>query len=281
VILALPVGAQNRLTPDWRAVGNQLLESSVPGGLTSGAVARVWFSADGARLYARLDNGQVLENTEDDTWEKAKDAPAPPAGSAWEKNLKAKNWAALTEYRGYSIIGAAPVDAAISPVDGDDLVVANGHGLWRSLDGGDSWTSLNAGLPNFPGRRIIGVPGGGAAVLLNDGFREARWQTGEKQAWRVVASQAGMRDNSILNALEPLVGERPTRAVVDGNWRGDFGVGRFGADLAAGDAAERGTGGAGDVDLRDAGECADCAGNARWAERDAGDPDDERRHFLG
>jgi uncharacterized protein (TIGR03437 family) len=221
-VAARAQSARSTISADWRAVGNQILEAAVPVGLASGPVERVWFSADGARLFAQLDNGQVLENADDDSWQVAKGAGVAPPASVRAKNLQAKNWAALTGYRGQSIIGGAPVDAAISPVDGDDFVVANGQGLWRTRDGGESWTGLNAGLPNFPGRRILGIPGGtpgaGVTVLLLDGTSEARWQTGEKQAWRAGSSAAGLRDNAILAALQTVLGERPARAVVEGSW---------------------------------------------------------------
>ena len=204
-------------------MGNWALEAAAPVGLSSGAVSRVWFSADGASLYARLKNGKTLQTIDFESWKAVSTAPEPAAS-----RISARNWQALTEYRGFSLVGGAPLDAAISPVDGDDLVVANSHGIWRSLDGGESWTSLNAALPNFPGRRILGLPtsgpganaslNAGTRVLLEDGIREARWQPGERQAWRVVASEDAMRETALANALERILGARPARLMVRDNW---------------------------------------------------------------
>ena len=37
--------------PDWRRIGNSAIDLQLAG-VTTGAVSRVWYSADGARLFA-------------------------------------------------------------------------------------------------------------------------------------------------------------------------------------------------------------------------------------
>jgi uncharacterized protein (TIGR03437 family) len=60
---------------------------------------------------------------------------------------------------------------AISPIDRDHLVVANDYGVWRSLDGGRSWSGLNRFLPNLAVRRILSTPVGASGVrVLADGM---------------------------------------------------------------------------------------------------------------
>ena len=71
------------------------------------------------------------------------------------------------------------------PRNEDEIVVAGSAGIFRSLDGGQSWSSLNENLPNFPSARIRSLPEGaqGAQVEL-PGAMVVEWQPGERQAWR-------------------------------------------------------------------------------------------------
>ena len=79
---------------------------------------------------------------------------------------------------------------AVSPVNPDQLVVANNFGVWRSMDGGLSWAGLNQFLPNLGVRRILAagitgtridvdgmgvleLPPGGAVWLPSQGNRES------------------------------------------------------------------------------------------------------------
>ncbi|MEN6600910.1 MAG: hypothetical protein ABFD86_00735, partial [Bryobacteraceae bacterium] len=43
---------------DWRRIGNSAVELNLAAPAT-GSVERVWYSADGLRLYARVGSGQV------------------------------------------------------------------------------------------------------------------------------------------------------------------------------------------------------------------------------
>lgn len=134
--------------------------------------------------------------------------------------LAARDWEKLTEYRGVSIIGGPALDAAISPLDSDDIVLATRFGLWRTLDGGASWNSLNSGLSNLGVQRILSLPNGtqGTRILLEGNEFEAVWAPGEKDGWRVVPPQEAAREALLAASLGPVLGARPSRVVVAGSW---------------------------------------------------------------
>jgi uncharacterized protein (TIGR03437 family) len=43
----------------------------------------------------------------------------------------------------------------VSPLDSRQVVVGNDYGIWKSVDGGLSWSGLNEDLPNLPIRRLL------------------------------------------------------------------------------------------------------------------------------
>jgi uncharacterized protein (TIGR03437 family) len=153
-----------------------------------------------------------VETSDFETWTGSKSPGVAP-----DPQLSARDWRRMTEYRGESILGAPPIDAAVSPVDSDDLVVANARGIWRSLDGGKSWDSLNAGLTNFPGRRILSTPQGrlGIRVLIDD-TSEAAWMPGERTAWRITPSQQAAVERALKAALTDSLGAPPDRVAASG-----------------------------------------------------------------
>lgn len=59
-------------------------------------------------------------------------------------------WVRLTDEAAQPMIGANPAAIAFDPADPERIFVTTDAGLWRSADGGLSWVSLNATLPNFP-----------------------------------------------------------------------------------------------------------------------------------
>jgi uncharacterized protein (TIGR03437 family) len=69
-------------------------------------------------------------------------------------------WENLTAYRSRSVIGGRQHSIATSPADQEQIVVANDFGVWRSFDGGLSWSGLNQGLPNLSVLRILSTPTG-------------------------------------------------------------------------------------------------------------------------
>src|ERR1700719_4530394 len=77
---ALSASAQTApLALDWRHIGNSGLDLSIAG-VATGAVDRVWYSADGAKLYARPGSGRVFQTEDFERWTAA-DAVAPVVAS--------------------------------------------------------------------------------------------------------------------------------------------------------------------------------------------------------
>lgn len=159
----------------------------------TGPVEQVWFSPQGATLYARTRSG-VFWTADFETWSPAPAGSAPPASApasavrlpepdagvtaalggaifALGANLyrsedNGRSWTNLTAYRSRSVIGAGQHSVAVSPVDRDQLAVANDFGVWRSMDGGITWAGLNQSLPNLPVRRILSTPSGIAGTRI-------------------------------------------------------------------------------------------------------------------
>ena len=52
----------------WRHVGNSAMELPLPS-LATGAVDRVWYSTDGATLFAKTASGRVFETTDFEQWQ--------------------------------------------------------------------------------------------------------------------------------------------------------------------------------------------------------------------
>jgi uncharacterized protein (TIGR03437 family) len=206
--------------PDWRQIGNAALNLSLASAAT-GPVERVWYSADGSRLYARTSANRTFVTGDFESWQNAApgqdipvtpvavDAPsAPEPGARVRGSVLASNrvyafgrfvhrsddggtsWTSLTNYKRTSILGEGMRDVAISPRNEEEVVVAASTGVWRSVDGGLSWSGLNQSFPNLPIRRLLGTPrdtiGVRVAVEIGGELSAFEWEPGEKQAWRPV-----------------------------------------------------------------------------------------------
>src|SRR5262249_26586613 len=77
-----------------------------------------------------------------------------------------RTWANLTAFKTESVIGSAQTSVAASISNPGHIVVANQFGVWRSLDGGLSWTGLNLSLPNLPVKRILSTPEGATGTRI-------------------------------------------------------------------------------------------------------------------
>lgn len=182
---------------EWRRVGNPSVEVGLASPAT-GPVESVWYSPDGAKLYARTRTGRLFETIDFESWTPAPGAsepadPPPPAvdrmpepgatlaipaaapgriyalgTQLYRSDDGGRSWANLTAFHNQSIIGPAQHSVAVSPGDADQLAVANDFGVWRSMDGGLSWSGLNLRLPNLPASRILATPGGmhGTRILV-------------------------------------------------------------------------------------------------------------------
>ena len=180
---------------DWRKVGTAAVDLQLAGPAT-GPVEQVWFAPGGGVLYARTSAGVVFETADYEGWTRATGAIEPPAlrpGNAarlpetsarvlmssanssvifglgrqlYRSEDGGHAWRNLTAFRSRSVIGEGVNSVAVSPADSEQLVAANDFGVWRSLDGGLSWSALNQGLPNLPVRRILSTVTGASGTIV-------------------------------------------------------------------------------------------------------------------
>ncbi|MBS1830744.1 MAG: hypothetical protein JST93_35930 [Acidobacteria bacterium] len=216
---------------EWRRIGSTSIDMALPAP-AAGPVARVWYSADGSSLFAQTRNGRIWTSTDFETWKPSADQNAPtrirvassrlPEPNArfepvngstrayaigrfvYRSDDAGRNWVAVTDYRNTSILGDGMLDIAASPRDADELTVSSQFGIWRSLDGGATWSGLNEGLPNFPATRLLAVPNGlrpaRAALPLADNIEmEVEWLPGERSLWRE-AEPAQTTEERVLRA---------------------------------------------------------------------------------
>lgn len=226
------LGAQLAGTaPQWRRLGGYTIDLALAGP-ASGPVERVWYSPDGSRLLARTRSGDVFETSDFEKWQLVRATPPPAEDPGAPRSTPADplrryrsgpqvhrsddggaTWGDQTALDGQSILGAPVSDLAVSPKDPDEVVVANDLGIWRSLDGGLTWSGLNEGLPNLPGRRLLALPQGGRGLrVLADGLGALEWAPGEKQSWRLVADPASGQELAARRLLSAVL-EAPITAL--------------------------------------------------------------------
>jgi uncharacterized protein (TIGR03437 family) len=236
-----PTLAAQSVSTGWRHVGNSAMELALPS-LATGAVDRVWYSADGSILYAKTASGRVFQTSDFEQWKLVTDVKAippaeaaPAAATAPELNFKLANggtsgrlfgigrdayrsddagesWINLTSYKGKSVLGTALTSVAASPSDPDEVTVASATGVWRSLDAGLSWTGLNDFLPNLPSGHLLGLPSGTRGVRLSvaNSSGEIEWAPGEKTAWKPVDATEVQRDQDLKSALSQVLNHSVT-----------------------------------------------------------------------
>ena len=183
-----PVGG-----PHWTRVGGGALYLGFAGPIGA-PVLDAAFSADGQTLYVGTAAGRTWASSDlGESWarfEPADGAASPfDAGGEASSSLEAprsdpqarvvahpfasgrayalgkflhrspdqgRTWINLTQDGLGSVIGYWQTSIAFHPADPDLIVVSNALGLWKSADGGLSWSSLNERLPNFPLSRFVG-----------------------------------------------------------------------------------------------------------------------------
>lgn len=241
-VLSAQEGAGARL--DWRQFGNLSITGPAVAGLASGPVNRVWYSATGDRLAVLTAAGQTWETTDFESWKSA--ALAPPvravaeasslpepgahvlasgarlyaAGAyVWSSEDEGRTWRNLTQFAKFSILGGPLTDLAVSPTNPDDIAVANIRGVWRSLDGGYTWDSLNALLPNLPALRLLQTPerGRGLALAFTTG-EEAEWAPGERTGWRPSESSRLASERGLATTIARATASAPVRALRAGTY---------------------------------------------------------------
>ncbi len=238
--------ASAQTTLDWRKLGSTSFDLGLPG-LASGAVIQVAYTegsvtietGDGRRFILgdgeKWATGQAGLDQQAKRWRNELTAPESGArmveaetnaarlyafgNHAWRSDDAGASWRNLTEIQGQSILGAAILDLAVSPNDGDEIVAATGTGLWRSLDGGLTWDGLNQNLPNFSVRRIHRLPEGmsGLEVEVSGFDGTLAWQPGEKSAWRPGARSAAVA-GALRTRLSGMLGIPITAAAAEGDF---------------------------------------------------------------
>ncbi|HVX67618.1 MAG TPA: hypothetical protein VHA11_13485, partial [Bryobacteraceae bacterium] len=247
-LLSAPAPAQtlSNLQPDWRHIGSTVVELALASP-ASGPADRVWYSADGLRLFVRTADGRVFETADFEKWQPSPAAPPAPepagpaarpeggrgvrvsssdplrlyawGGQVFRSDDGGGSWANMTALGRRSIIGGEVRDLAVSPLDAEDVVAVNNAGVWRSLDGGVSWAGLNESLPNLPARRIADLPRGSIGVRLEDAeLGGLEWVPGEKQVWRTVDDAASARQSADRRALSATLAAEITAVA----WSNDF-----------------------------------------------------------
>lgn len=229
---------------DWRQFGNLSIAGAASAGLASGPVSRVWYSPSGGGLTVVTSSGQVWETKDFESWTSA--ATQPPARQpaeasalpeanaqvqaaggrlyaagtyAWSSDDDGRTWRNLTQFAKFSILGGPLADLAISPANPDDIAVANSNGVWRSLDGGLTWDSLNALLPNLPAARLLRAPQPRRGLLLGlSTGEEAEWAPGERAGWRTTEPNYTLTERAFATALAPRLGTTAARVSVGGGY---------------------------------------------------------------
>ena len=206
----------------------------------TGPVETVWYSPDGSRLYARTQAGRVFETADFENWAPARTVSAPPeipppavnripepgAKVVYSTTMPARlyalgsqlyrsedsglSWTNLTGFHNQSVIGPSQHSLAVSPADPDQLAVANDFGVWRSMDGGMSWSGLNQYLPNLPAGRILTTPSGVHGTRIVVPVLGALELAPGAEAWRPVADTQAREDDQALRRAGQVLKTRIT-----------------------------------------------------------------------
>lgn len=214
LLLTLGLAAWAQSAPEWRRIGSTAVELGLASPAT-GPVQQVWFAPDGGTLYARTVFGHTFQTSDFETWKDAAEAAAPAIAPAaamvrmpetgaalipaaggrvyalgrqlWRTDDQGHSWTNLTALESQSIVGPGQHSVAVSPVNADQLVLANDYGVWRSMDGGLTWAGLNQSLPNLAVRRISSVGTGSGMRIFAAGLGGLQLAPGAT-VWQPAAS---------------------------------------------------------------------------------------------
>ena len=222
-------------TAQWRKLGGSAVETGLAGA-AGGIVPQVWFSEDGAQLFARTVRGVAFVTADFESWtvapvdaarrelplqrapvtlpEAAMNVREGGGGRLYAFGLhvyasedEGRAWINLTAFNGRSVIGDGQRDLAVSPRDPLFVAVANGAGVWASHDGGLSWSGLNDGLPNLhvsallPKNEVLVEGLGTAALNGRAGWVLRRGDTASDDALRAsISVKLGNRITALAGA---------------------------------------------------------------------------------
>jgi uncharacterized protein (TIGR03437 family) len=131
---------------EWRKIGASAVELRLASPAT-GPVERVWFAPGGSLLYAQTRSGQAFETTDFENWSPAAD-PAAPAPTLRPTAARLPDAGAQTVEFPQNV----------------SRIYALGKNLWRSDDGGRSWSNLTA----YQSESVVGGPQRSLAVSPAD-----------------------------------------------------------------------------------------------------------------
>jgi uncharacterized protein (TIGR03437 family) len=243
--LAAGLLAAQTASVEWRRLGGPSMEVGLASPAT-GPVQAVWYSTDGSRLLARTRAGRIFETSDFENWtsvdaaSEPAEAPAPAVDRMPESSAKVsvsntapgrvyalanqlyrsddggKSWVNLTGFHSQSVIGSVQRSVAVSPVDPDQVAVANDFGVWRSMDGGLSWAGLNQYLPNLPASRILATAAGthGTAILVK-GVGAMELAPGA-ESWRPSTVAQTEAEDQVMRRLSMVLGTPITAEVSSG-----------------------------------------------------------------
>ena len=208
--------AAAQVKTDWRRIGTLTLAEGLASPSSGGAVERVQFLNDG-RLQAALPGGRVWQTTDGENWTPAETMPAAERASGAFRLPEA---------------GAVLRESKRGPA----LLYAGGSQLWRSEDGGRTWSNLTqtrggreSSVLGRPVKdltvdpensdRIAVAAASGVWVSLDGGLSWQGWNDGlpALRVTRILAAPAGGRGVQIL-----VKGESAARAV---EWAPGFRLG--------------------------------------------------------
>jgi uncharacterized protein (TIGR03437 family) len=133
----------------WKRVAGTSIEEGLAGP-ASGPVRAVWYAEGTGKLLAQTASGRIFETSDFVHWRLNAADTLPEARGAQSAGARLSAAAVANLPRG-------PYNAlAVSPADPREISVANAAGVWRSLDGGLSWSGLNGDLPNLTVRKLAG-----------------------------------------------------------------------------------------------------------------------------
>ncbi len=222
----------------WVHVGGRALQSGLAGPV-GGPLSQVAFSRDGATLFARTSAGRIWQSSDlGETWQPSTpeqvgfsglfDLPAeapgvrPPGQEPQARVVShpyrrqtfyalgrdlyrspddGRSWINLTSDGLSSIIGPWQSSIAFHPTEPDMLAVSNSAGIWKSADGGLSWSSLNDRLPNFPRTRLISAAPDLSVRLLAASWGAFENTPGAGDFWLPAANSAGPSWQQLLESL--------------------------------------------------------------------------------
>ncbi|MDP9054463.1 MAG: hypothetical protein M3N93_09215, partial [Acidobacteriota bacterium] len=180
---ATPQLTVNQSSMEWKRIAGTTLNLGLAGP-ASGPVASVWYAPGTGTLLAETASSRIFETADFVHWRLntiairpattgagSNSVSVPEAGAkvqiagsrlyasapsnVFASDDSGRTWLNLTAFNNQSIIGNGFKALAVATRNSQEIAAGNESGVWRSLDGGLSWTSLNEDLPNLLVRKLI------------------------------------------------------------------------------------------------------------------------------